>query len=120
MHFLDHVFPLQYPFYKPNIADGGRGWLLVALLRTKPLYHIALAISIHYHRKLSCGEINPMDIELAVLQEQHLEICIKVFTQVTGASCPSHALDIMFAILQHLFLEVDTPPMNGLPHANNL
>jgi hypothetical protein len=49
MHFLDHVFPLQYPMYHPSIVSGGRGWFLSLLLRTKPLYHAALALSSYHH-----------------------------------------------------------------------
>ena len=42
MHFLDSVFPLQYPMYKPEISEGERGWLLSLLLRAKSFYHAAL------------------------------------------------------------------------------
>ena len=27
MHFLDNIFPLQYPVFKLGILEGGRGWL---------------------------------------------------------------------------------------------
>ena len=109
MHFLDHVFPLQYPFYKPRISDGGRGWLLAALLRTKPLYHVALALSLYHRRGISDGDTNVMDIDLAVQQEKHLEICINAFTQLTGHSCPTNPMDIMLAVLQLLLFEVFIP-----------
>lgn len=49
MHFLDNVFPLQYPMYHPTVVSGGRGWFLSLLLRTKPLYHAALALSSYHH-----------------------------------------------------------------------
>lgn len=50
MHYLDHVFPLQFPFYRPTQAEGGRGWLLCILMRTKPLYHAALSLAaFHQH-----------------------------------------------------------------------
>ncbi|KAK6858018.1 hypothetical protein PG995_005717 [Apiospora arundinis] len=52
MHFLDTVFPLQYPMYDPDIIEGGRGWLLSLLLRTKPLYHAALAQERHLELSL--------------------------------------------------------------------
>src|SRR5690349_21404916 len=44
MHYLDHVFPLQFRFYQPSAWDGGRGWLLITLMETKPLYHAALSL----------------------------------------------------------------------------
>jgi hypothetical protein len=48
MNYLDHVFPLQFSCYTPPVTELGRGWLLALLTRTKPLYHIALALSAFY------------------------------------------------------------------------
>lgn len=45
MHYLDYTFPFLNPFYKPPILDGGRGWLLVTMMRNKALFHIALSLS---------------------------------------------------------------------------
>lgn len=39
------VFPSQFPFYDPAPFGGGRGWLLLIILRTKPLYHAALSMA---------------------------------------------------------------------------
>jgi hypothetical protein len=44
MHYLDHVFPLQFPLYKPSVAKAGRGWLLNVIFRTKPLFYIVLSL----------------------------------------------------------------------------
>jgi hypothetical protein len=52
MHFLDYVFPMEFSFYKPSIFEGGRGWLLSLLIRTKPLYHAALSVSAYHHSAL--------------------------------------------------------------------
>jgi hypothetical protein len=38
MHFFDHVVPRLFRFYNPSVLEGGRGWLLSILIRTKPLY----------------------------------------------------------------------------------
>jgi hypothetical protein len=54
MHYLDHVFPLQFRFYKPSISDGGRGWLLSILIRTKPLYHAALTLAAYHQQATLC------------------------------------------------------------------
>jgi len=55
MHYLDYVFPLQFPFYKHSPASGGRGWLLSLLLKAEPLYHAALSVaSYHQHYELYC------------------------------------------------------------------
>ena len=45
MHYLDHVFFIQFRFYTPPVSTGGRGWLLSLLAQTKPLYHAALSLS---------------------------------------------------------------------------
>lgn len=54
MHYLDHVFALQFRFYSPSIQSGGRGWLLWLLTETKPLYHAALSLgALHQHSILA-------------------------------------------------------------------
>lgn len=54
MHYLDHVFALQFRFHTPTVATGGRGWLLWLLTETKPLYHAALSLgALHQHSLLS-------------------------------------------------------------------
>lgn len=45
MHYLDHVFYWQYPYFRPNSRLGNRGWLLPFLINGGPLYHAALALS---------------------------------------------------------------------------
>ncbi|OKL59609.1 hypothetical protein UA08_05212 [Talaromyces atroroseus] len=52
MHYLDNVFPLQYPMYRASVLEGGRGWLLAPMFRIKPLYHATLAISSYHRRKI--------------------------------------------------------------------
>ena len=54
MHYLDHVFALQFRFHTPSVANGGRGWLLWLLTETKPLYHAALSLgALHQHALLA-------------------------------------------------------------------
>jgi hypothetical protein len=48
MHYLDFVFPLQFPFYKHSAIKGGRGWLLSLLMQLEPLYHAALSLSAYH------------------------------------------------------------------------
>ncbi|KAF2491427.1 hypothetical protein BU16DRAFT_515793 [Lophium mytilinum] len=57
MHYLDHVFPLQFPFYKPSILDGGRGWLLSILMQTKPLYYAALSLAAYHLQSIRCPSV---------------------------------------------------------------
>ncbi|KFZ05610.1 hypothetical protein V501_08194 [Pseudogymnoascus sp. VKM F-4519 (FW-2642)] len=109
MHFLDHVFPLQYPMYKPAMQEGGRGWLLSALLQTKSLYHAALALSAyHYQTAASVMLSQPCRIATLVMQEKHLEICIKSLNTFTHTSCPNGELSIMTTIIQLSFFELFT------------
>ena len=57
MHYLDVVFPSQFPFYNPAPSDGGRGWLLLIIMRTKPLYHAALSMAAYHESLQSCGPL---------------------------------------------------------------
>ncbi|KAJ8066603.1 hypothetical protein OCU04_005650 [Sclerotinia nivalis] len=116
MHFLDNVFPLQYPMYKPEVAEGGRGWLLSLLLKTKPLYHASIGLSA-YHRgvvlreKSYGGCTKPSIAE----QESHLAICLNEFQNAIrsaqdSADCnsvlPESSLGIMACVVQLVFFEV--------------
>ncbi|RFU32369.1 hypothetical protein B7463_g3968, partial [Scytalidium lignicola] len=109
MHFLDNVFPLQYPMYNPGISEGGRGWLLALLLRTKPLYHAALALSV-YHRRIILFAKTHHSCRAATLlqQEKHLEICIKLLNQLTQNSCPSNRRGTVTSVIQLGFFELFT------------
>ena len=44
MAYLDYVFPLLFPFYRPSILEGGRSWLLVLLMKNKGLCHTAISL----------------------------------------------------------------------------
>src|ERR1700712_4075861 len=91
MNFLDKVFPLQFPMYKDSIFEGGRGWLLGVLLRTKSMYHAALATSAYHRRMVVLTKLNH-ECQLAALvqQEKHLEICLESINQSTQGSCPKN------------------------------
>ncbi|KAK5064904.1 hypothetical protein LTR84_000738 [Exophiala bonariae] len=107
MHFLDHVFTLQYPLYRPQAIESGRGWLLSALLRSKPLYHAALATSMHHRRTLMLGRLSPSARATALVeQERYLEIAIKAVTEQAANACPAVGLDIMLTVVQLVFFEI--------------
>lgn len=109
MYFLDTVFPLQYPMYKPGILEGGRGWLLSLLLRTKPLYHAALAFGAYHRRTTVLAHMSSHPCQAAALiqQEKHLEICLSSFNQSIQNSCPGHSVGVLASITQLLFFEVN-------------
>ncbi|KAH8900583.1 hypothetical protein GQ53DRAFT_835565 [Thozetella sp. PMI_491] len=114
MHFLDSVFPLQYPFYRPDIAQGGRGWLLSMLLNNKPLYHAALATSA-YHRRICMRPKESKAWHMTELgrQESHLAASLELVHRSAGSSCPNNGIGIAASILQLLFLELFTGQSNG-------
>lgn len=114
MHFLDTIFPLQYPMYTPGILEGGRGWLLALLLRTKPLYYAALALS-SYHRWMTiiANEGTLCHLVAVVQQEKHLQACLvelqramNSVTQFIQVSRPSSGLGTVTSIVQLVFFEV--------------
>lgn len=48
MVYLDHVFPFLFPYYRPSLSEGGRGWLLSLLRSNKAVYHTALSLSSYF------------------------------------------------------------------------
>jgi C6 transcription factor Pro1 len=107
MHFLDIIFPLQYPMYKPGLLEGGRGWLLALLLQTKPLRHAALAVSVYHRRTTMLGRMSHQSqVAALVQQENHLEICIKLLNQYANSSCSRARLGTVTTVIQMVFFEV--------------
>ncbi|KAF2489243.1 hypothetical protein BU16DRAFT_472257 [Lophium mytilinum] len=106
IHFLDHVFPLQYPMYQPGILDGGRGWLLALILRTKSLYYVALAISAHHRRTIMQTKISHVCRALEVQEAQHLENCLKLVNEFAQVACPYNGLGVTNAVIQLGYYEL--------------
>ncbi|PTB62680.1 hypothetical protein BBK36DRAFT_1184714 [Trichoderma citrinoviride] len=46
--FLDYAFPFLFPFYRPSLIKGGRGWLLSTLRKSMPLFHTAMGFSTYF------------------------------------------------------------------------
>ncbi|QPC74584.1 hypothetical protein HYE68_005336 [Fusarium pseudograminearum] len=61
MHYLDYVFPYQYPFF--NKGQWSRGWLLWLLSKNGPLCRAALGLAALHKRSL-LGETHNNHIEL--------------------------------------------------------
>jgi hypothetical protein len=109
MHFLDEVFPLQYPMYKPSVFQGGRGWLLALLLRTKPLFHVALAFAIYHRRIATHTTLNEASrMAYLVQQETNLGLSIEMLNTFAQNSCPASQLGIVTSVAQLMFFEVWT------------
>ncbi|EPE27447.1 Zn2/Cys6 DNA-binding protein [Glarea lozoyensis ATCC 20868] len=114
MHYLDIVFYLQYPMYKSSVEDGGRGWVLSSLLRTKPLYHAALALSA-YHRGallLATQQGVHHDPENYAEQEKHLAKFFEEFQRAINRVSrfverePGDCMAIISCIVQLVFFEL--------------
>ncbi|KAH7034584.1 fungal-specific transcription factor domain-containing protein [Microdochium trichocladiopsis] len=48
MNYLDHVVPFFYPFYRPPLISGGRGWQLFLLLKEKTIFHTAISLTAYF------------------------------------------------------------------------
>lgn len=56
MAYLDYVFPISFPFYRPKILDGGRSWLLNSILKNKCLRHTIISLTSYF---FSVVKVNP-------------------------------------------------------------
>lgn len=106
MHFLDDVFPLQYPMYKPSTLEGGRGWLLPLVLRTKSLYHAALTFGAYYRTITLPLTSQPSRVAAKIEQGKHFESCIKSLNKFGKNFCPYRKLGIVTTVVQLIFYEV--------------
>ncbi|KND89087.1 Transcriptional regulatory protein UME6 [Tolypocladium ophioglossoides CBS 100239] len=59
VHYLDYIFPLQYPYYTDEPALGGRGWLFWLLMKRGPLHQAVLTLSaLHHHTEFAHTSAN--------------------------------------------------------------
>jgi C6 transcription factor Pro1 len=124
MHYLDVIFPLQFPFYQPSTADGGRGWLLALLLQSRPLYDAALSLADwHWNatmrhdpvqRSLNRGETVEQgrengfgyDKQLYVRAIAGLRSRIDILSQKGPDEGLKDSIEVLACIVQLIFLEV--------------
>ncbi|KAK4174551.1 fungal-specific transcription factor domain-containing protein [Triangularia setosa] len=62
MFYLDYVFPLLFPFYRPTLLDFGRGWLLVLLQRNQALFHVAQTMAGYFYGIILSSDDNKNDV----------------------------------------------------------
>lgn len=110
MHFFDHVFPLQYPGYRPIIEEGGRGWYLSLIFSNRILYHAVLCLGA-YHRETTMllmgttsQKHNAQDLEI------HNSLSFKVLQQQLQDDTKSMGLKdrigMLAGIIQMMFFQV--------------
>lgn len=46
--YLDHFFPFLFPFYRPSLLEGGRGWVMELIIRNKAMRHTTLCLSTYF------------------------------------------------------------------------
>jgi hypothetical protein len=112
MHFLDDVFHLQYPLYKPSALEGGRGWLLPLILQTRSLYHVALTFGACYRTIALPSASQSSRVAAKFEQGKHFEICIKSLNMFAKNACPFKKLGIVTTVVQLIFYEVIRQPRN--------
>jgi hypothetical protein len=112
MHYLDEVFPLQFPFYNPPIAEGGRGWILGLLKQTKPVHDAALSLAAG-HRQSILKETGSSISDPGVQQRMyalslrglrdHVEV---LRLQQPGIGSLKDSIEIFACIIQLILLDV--------------
>jgi hypothetical protein len=113
MHYLDHVFYFQYPFYQPCEGEG-RGWLLSMLRRVKSAYHATLALSeCHKHSTYPSNTVVSASLDHFRAKGGHYDSAIRKMQDQIGGLKPwsgnsglVHSVEALTCILQLLFWEV--------------
>lgn len=114
MHYLDHVFFIQFRFYTPSLSSGGRGWLLSLLTRTKPLYHAAMSLSAFHRQSLLTLEQGHKETDhLDELQLRH-NLTLNELQLFISANTANSAFDqnvqILACVVQLISFEVGASP----------
>jgi hypothetical protein len=48
MFYFDHFFPFLFPFYKPRLLEGGRGWIMELVIDNQAMWHTTLCLSTYF------------------------------------------------------------------------
>ncbi|KAJ4320752.1 hypothetical protein N0V84_005692 [Fusarium piperis] len=118
MIYLDYVFPHLFPFYRPPILAGGRGWVLDVLQSNKSVWHTAISLTSYFFSiVMSNGEkqheecTNRMVHQLQSQLEMGLRELQREMNAVNHTACGAGVRDkllVLQAILQMLIFEVST------------
>ncbi|KAL1873503.1 hypothetical protein Daus18300_003866 [Diaporthe australafricana] len=114
--YLDYVFPFLFPFYRPPLLHGGRGWLLILLMRKRTLLHSALSLSTYFFAVTTDNLISGHELcrehNRAELEKQHeltlkeLQHDVAVVNERGVASDLIGSARIMESIVQLVVFEV--------------
>jgi hypothetical protein len=114
MQYLDHIFPLQFPFYKPSVSEGGRGWLLDLILRTRPLFHAVLSLKLcHMRSSQSLENLNKCDPDILEDTDKHHTLALSELRShidglelSTGSANVARKIEVLACMLQLVSFEV--------------
>jgi hypothetical protein len=120
MYFLDVVFPLQYPMYRPSFMEEGRGWILSLLLRSKPFYFTALALSAQYQKASNAAASSTNSLSEQETQQSlylmELQPYIRNVEQWAEEAERNELPGIMASVLHLIFLDVSLSTMQFMIH----
>ncbi|KAH7001440.1 fungal-specific transcription factor domain-containing protein [Ilyonectria destructans] len=118
MIYLDYVFPHLFPFYRPPMLAGGRGWVLDVLQSNKSVWHTAISLASYFFSiVLANGNkdheecTNRMVHQLQTQVEMGLRELQREMSAINTAGClvgPKEKLQVLQGILQMLIFEVST------------
>jgi hypothetical protein len=127
MHYLDHVFHVQYPFYNAS-KRAGRGWLFSIIRQARSAYHASLALSeYHQHLKLLQQTRNSNSPNILKAKGSHYDLAVQKMHVSLKQSQPwsriqdfTQGIETLTCILQLLFWEVRLSLPGLVFNANNV
>lgn len=119
MIYLDYIFPYLFPYYRPPILAGGRGWILELMQgSSKSIYHTAVSLASYFSSILLSGggsQHAPCTEAMVSQLQKQLQMGLselqKEMTAVNAAGsrvAPSDRLLVMTSILTMVIFEVAT------------
>lgn len=119
MIYLDYVFPYLFPFYRPLVLSGGRGWVLQILNQHKTVLHTAISLASYFFGVMLSGgtdrnkdcvrataETLQNQLEMG-LRELRREMCA-MNRRPGGLAGICEQMTIMMGIVQMAIFEVST------------
>lgn len=118
MIYLDYVFPYLFPYYRPPILAGGRGWILDVLQCNKSVWHTAISLASYFFSiVLANGDKQHEECTNRMVRQLqgHLELGLRELQREMCAinapgyrATPTERLLVMQGILQMLIFEIAT------------
>jgi len=108
MHFLDVIWPLQFPFFNPH----DRGWVLALYMRNKPLYNVALTLAA-YNKSLVLSSVGSSSVLFRHDQERFYAMALSglrdhigILSQKGHREGLKDSIDVISCVNQLIMFEV--------------